>query len=276
MSDPTAPAPGSRPAVVLLHASASSSRQWQGLAQALQPAFDVRCIDLHGHGTQGPWPAGSPMRLADDAALALQHLAAAGHVHLVGHSYGAAVALKLACLHPQRVLSVSVYEPVLFRWLLDPADDDGSAQAVLAVAQAVSQRLAAGDAWAAAETFIDFWSGQGAWTALPPGRQHDIASRMAAVRLHFEALFNEPPQRTQLARLTVPMQVITGSATVPALQRLAQLWRRDLPRVRHVSLVDAGHMGPVTHADAFNAQVQAFLRRATAPAAGRPLAALPD
>jgi pimeloyl-ACP methyl ester carboxylesterase len=33
------------PSVVLLHASASSARQWQGLATALAPRFRVHAID---------------------------------------------------------------------------------------------------------------------------------------------------------------------------------------------------------------------------------------
>ncbi len=41
-----------RQTVVLLHSSASSSRQWSALVELLGPRFDVRAVDLHGHGAQ--------------------------------------------------------------------------------------------------------------------------------------------------------------------------------------------------------------------------------
>jgi pimeloyl-ACP methyl ester carboxylesterase len=109
--------------VVTLHASASSARQWQPLAAALAPRFRVHAIDLHGHGERSPWRGARALSLADEAALVAPVLSREGDVHLVGHSYGGAVALKVASMYPQHVRSVTVYEPVMFRWLVGGAGD---------------------------------------------------------------------------------------------------------------------------------------------------------
>ena len=140
--------------VVLLHSSASSSRQWRPLMQALPASLRVHTIDLHGHGERAPWHGPAPLTLADDAALA-DAVMTHGDVHLVGHSYGAAVALKLALRHPERVRSLVAYEPVLMAWLVEHDAQAPATQALLATAALVRLGLAGGCAEVAARHFID-------------------------------------------------------------------------------------------------------------------------
>ena len=248
-----------RETVVLLHPSASSARQWEGLIEALRPRYRVRAVEFHGHGMRTPWDARTPMRLADDAALVSPLLHEAGTAHVIGHSYGAAVALKLASMHSARVRSLVAYEPVLFRWLLDDADGGSPLNDVVAVAQTMRESLARGDERSAARVFVDFWSGEGSWESLPGTRQGSIATRMQAVAQHFEALFDEPLARWQVASLGMPMLFLTGARTVPAARRLSELLRHAAPRARHAVLEGMGHMGPITHAGAVNRWIAGFL-----------------
>ena len=55
---------GHGPAVVLLHSSGSSGRQWDALTATLQTRYRLHAIDLHGHGSTAAWAGGRPMRLA--------------------------------------------------------------------------------------------------------------------------------------------------------------------------------------------------------------------
>jgi len=256
---------------VLLHSSTGSARQWAGLEQQLARYYRVHTVEFHGHGAQPSWTRASRMTLADEAALAAPLLAAPEGVHLVGHSYGGAVALKLATLHPQAVRSVTVYEPVLFHWLIDDDSDAPAARDVVAVAEAVRRAVARGDCQAAAERFIDFWSGAGTWALLPAGRREGVAARMDAVRQHFDALIAEPLRGRDLARLPIPMLCLSGTRTVAATRRIAALLRDAVPQARHELLPGLGHMGPVTHAALVNARIQAFLddvRHAGVPTPG--------
>src|SRR3546814_1285704 len=80
--------------------------------------------DLPGYGR-----AGFRGRVRDDSASLAGDAAAvlrtpgvptgigAPAFHLVGHSYGGAVPLKIALSQPQRVLSLTLIEPVLFHLL---------------------------------------------------------------------------------------------------------------------------------------------------------------
>ena len=249
-----------QPTIVLLHSSASSARQWDRLAEMLTPQFRVHAIELHGHGEQAGWRGDAPMSLADEAALAVPVLEEAGAVHVVGHSYGGAVALKLATMYPQAVRSVAVYEPVLFRFLLDDNVHHSAAQAVVAVAHSMREQLAAGHNHSAAQIFINYWSGAGAWDSLPDSKQAPIAARMGAVVQHFDALFHEPLSRAQLRLLRMPTLFISGAKTVPVARALVEFLRVTLPWAKHEVLPAMGHMGPITHAAQVNQRLVEFLQ----------------
>jgi pimeloyl-ACP methyl ester carboxylesterase len=252
-----------RDSVVLLHSSASSARQWDALAALLRPRFEVHAIDLHGHGLQPAWGGPGALTLADEAALAAPVFAHAERVHIIAHSYGAAVALELASLHPHRVASLVAYEPVLFRWLLDDQRHEAASAApardVLALAAAIDDGVARDDPAAAARVFVDFWSGDGAWAALPASRQASVAARMGAVRRHFGAVFREPRSAFAGVHADTPMLFQCGARSPAATRRIATLLRAAWPQARHETLPALGHMGPLTDAAAFNARVLRFL-----------------
>ena len=101
---------------------------------------------------------------------------------LVGHSYGAAVALIAAVANPGRIRALAMYEPTLFS-LVDvqgppPNGVDGIRNAVVAAGAA----LDIGDRDAAAGHFIDFWMGAGSWSATPSQRKPAIVDSVAKVR----------------------------------------------------------------------------------------------
>lgn len=246
--------------VVLLHSSAASGRQWQALADALRPRHEVHAVDFHGHGTQPAWPGPAPMSLADEAAPIERLIERLGGAHVIGHSYGAAVALKLASRRPALVRSLVAYEPVLFGLLLDDPFSRREVQTVVGVAEAMRARVAQGQPEAAAQRFIDFWSGPGAWAALPPERQQGFTVRVPAVLQQFDGLFGDPLALADLARLRMPTLLLTGGQTVPAARRIVQLVHGALPDARREVFDPMGHMGPVTHAALFNRRVVEFLQ----------------
>ena len=248
-----------QPTVVLLHSSASSARQWDRLAEILKPRSHVHAIDFHGHGEQSAWSGNASMTLADEAALAIPALEEAGGAHVIGHSYGGAVALKLAAMRPRLVRSVVVYEPVLFCLVLDEIVRQSPAQGIAAVAGSMRKLLAADDTNSAAQVFIDFWSGAGAWASLPPGKQASIAPRMHAVAQHFHALLHDPLQLSELASLRIPMMFVSGARTLDVTRRIASVLRAALPTDAHEVIEAAGHMGPIAHSADFNQRVVRFL-----------------
>lgn len=246
--------------VVLLHSSASSLRQWDPLVGELQTRYRVHAVDFHGHGNTPTWSGKRPMMLADDAALVepLIH-SATGGVHLVGHSYGGAVALKLALRFPHRVCTLTVYEPVVFRLLFDFNAHHQPAQRVRAIASSMRLWLQRGRADVAAQRFVDFWSGSGAWESMPLPRQQAVAARMPTVADHFDALFFDAIRREHLATLKMPALFLSGAQTIAPARRIGELLQHALPYAHHERLPGMGHLGPVTHAPTVNARIATFL-----------------
>lgn len=248
--------------VVLLHSSASSGRQWHAAVDALHAAgvAEVHAVDLHGHGARAAWQGPQSLRLADEAALLEPLLQRPGGAHLVGHSYGGAVALATALRWPGQVRSVVAYEPVLFSLLKEDAAGSAAERTeVVGGAAAMGEDLCAGRPLAAAQRFVELWSGRDAWLRLPAERCHGVAARMPAVMAQFEALFDAGIGASDLARLRMPLLLMCGAHTVPITRRIAQRLRDALPRAQHETAPDMGHMGPITHAHAFNRRLVEFL-----------------
>jgi pimeloyl-ACP methyl ester carboxylesterase len=106
---------GAGPGVVCMHSNASSSGQWRDLLELLAPKYHVLAPDSYGAGKSPDWPSDRIIGLRDEVALMEPVLARAGSpLALVGHSYGAAVALIAALMRPDRVRAMALYEPTLF------------------------------------------------------------------------------------------------------------------------------------------------------------------
>ena len=247
-----------RQTIVLLHSSAASARQWDALAERLRPGFDVHAIDLHGHGRQASWHGDRALSVHDEAALMLPVIERAGGAHLIGHSYGAAVALHLAAARPSLVRSLAVYEPVLFRLLADHEPLGAAAREAFQLAEGMRALVAGGRSAAAAECFVDYWSGACTWARMGPERQQAVVSRMPVVLQHFDALYTEPLPTTRLARLNMPVLCLAGGRSTAAALRIAGLLRAFLPAAQHETLPGLGHMGPITHAALVNDRLLRF------------------
>jgi pimeloyl-ACP methyl ester carboxylesterase len=98
--------------VVLLHGLAGAARNWRDVAVLLAPDHRVVAPDLPGHGGSPPL-AGAPGLdgFADAVAAAVDELGAAGPALVVGHSFGAHVALALAASRQDQVRALLLVAP---------------------------------------------------------------------------------------------------------------------------------------------------------------------
>jgi pimeloyl-ACP methyl ester carboxylesterase len=228
----------------------------------LAPHFHVLAPDSYDAGKSPHWPSDRIIRLQDEVDLIEPVLARAGSPFaLVGHSYGAAIALIAALASPERVRAMALYEPTLFA-LLDaetpsPNEADGIRDTVADAAAA----LDAGNQDAAAERFIDYWMGAGAWKRTPEPRKGPIAASVANVRRWGYALTTEPTPLDAFRSLNVPVLYMVGKRSTPSARGVARLLTSALPRVELVEFENLGHMGPVTHPDVVNGAIQEFLLR---------------
>jgi pimeloyl-ACP methyl ester carboxylesterase len=228
----------------------------------LAPKFRVLAPDSYGCGKSPQWPSDRVIRLRDEVALIEPVLTRAGSpLVLVGHSYGAAVALIAALANPGRVRAMALYEPTLFALLDAEAPAPNEAEGIRNAVADASAALDAGDQDAAAERFIDYWMGSGAWKQTPEQRKPPIAASVTNVRRWAHALFTEPTPLNAFRSLNVPVLYMTGKRSTPSAHGVARLLATALPRVECVEFEYLGHMGPVTHPEPVNELIRQFLER---------------
>ncbi len=247
-------------ALLCLHASASSSAQWRPLMDRLAGCFRTLAVDLYGSGKTPMWPGHRPLTFADEVALLAPLFARAGErCHLVGHSYGGAVALEAALAEPARVGSLVLFEPVLFSVLIaeDPAQP--AAREITAVRDDTVAALERGNPHASGARFVDYWMGAGTWAAMPEPRREALTSAMKNVKAEWDAAFRGPTPLSAFAALDVPVLLLTGSDSPASSRGVARLLAKTLPRVTAVEIEGVGHMGPVTHPDRVNALIERYL-----------------
>jgi pimeloyl-ACP methyl ester carboxylesterase len=193
----------------------------------------------------------------------------------VGHSYGGAIALRVALNHPGRVTSVAVYEPVVFRLLFDYHRRRRPASEIIEVATEMRRRLRSADPAGAAARFVDYWGGANSWQRLSAGQQAAIAKRTPVIAAQFTALANDAPRLADYRSLRAPVLLLGGSEMRAPVRRIREILDFALPNATVETMTAMGHMGPITDAEAVALRIARFIEEHAAGAAtsGRKLAA---
>lgn len=243
------------PTLLLLHAGVADRRMWDPVWDSLVESFDVVRCDLPGFGDSTTVPDG-PLSYRAEVVGLLDGLGI-DRCHLVGASFGAGVAVEVAAVAPDRVLSLALCPP------------GGSLLAVrtpdfAAFADAENAALAAGDLSAAVAVNVETW-------VVGPGRSAadvDLAVREAVSRMQRRAFevgpaFDDveedeldPPVLDRLADIAVPTLVLLGGHDLETTRDAAGRLVAGLPDVRRVDWPDAAHLPSMEHPDRFLALVR--------------------
>ncbi|MEM6582275.1 MAG: alpha/beta fold hydrolase [Pseudomonadota bacterium] len=246
--------------ILALHGTASNAKQWRGLQQSMAAERRVLTPDLPGYGEFGtadlPATPGMERRLRSICEL-LDILDEPCHV--VGHSFGGALALRLGVMRPEQVLSISVYEPTalaVFHGCTQPLD-----QRFLGEFRRLGQITASATPEVAMESFVNYWMGPGQWTQLSSANQNILTAVAKSAARDFQDALLDLDQPTPPKWYAGPVQILCGDSTVPASHRIAHLLMERLPNASLQIMSGAGHMGPMTHGHDFHTAYRAFLRQ---------------
>ena len=245
----TDPAP-----VIALHCSGAGAAQWRQLGAVLDSRYDLITPEHYGCDSVGPWSGEHAFTLADEAARTIGIIDRSDRkVHLVGHSYGGGVALRAAVERPNRIASLTLYEPSAFHLLKGMGARGAVALAEIeAVATQIAEGLITGDYRGAVSSFVDYWGGPGAWAALRPSVQAALTRWTPKAALDFRALIDETKPASAYADFRFPALIMRGEKAPGPTRLIADTLPTLMPVARLVVIPGAGHMGPLTHAPEVN------------------------
>jgi pimeloyl-ACP methyl ester carboxylesterase len=172
-----APSAGGGEPLILVHGGWTDHRTWSALVPLLAPEFHVVSYDRRGHSLSDRGPGPAPRRQDEDDLAALIEALGSGPAHLVGSSYGAAIALGLAGRRPELVRAVVAHEPPLTGLSPQPAIDAQFAS--------VQDQIAAGDVEGGTRRFFEeVILGPGGWDLMPEHvRKASVANAQTFVDL---------------------------------------------------------------------------------------------
>jgi pimeloyl-ACP methyl ester carboxylesterase len=251
---------GSGPTVMLVHSSVSGARQWRRLIDDLKADFHVRAVNLFGYGRTPPWPMDQPQTLEDQARLVETALPPGDEPFcLVGHSFGAVVAMKVALRLSGRIDKLVLLETNPF-YLLKQAGRTKAFAEAMDLRNCVKTFGARGEWAIAAERFADYWGGAGSWQAMTPDRRAAFTAAMKPNYSEWDAVMDETTPVGQWAGL-LPYETLVASDpdTVLPVRALTALLRRACPHWTYTDIA-GGHMAPLTRPDLINPLVKSFLQ----------------
>jgi pimeloyl-ACP methyl ester carboxylesterase len=205
-----------------------------------QPALaGYKLIRYHRRGFAGSAPHVTTASMAGQAAdtLALLQALNIDRAHVVGHSYGGAIALQLAVDAPLAVGSLVLSEPALFLLLPHAAAPEGAGRA--------GDHAAAGDHVAAVNFFMERVGGPD-WRSvvdrMVPGASQQADKDAAVFAQESPALntwqFNEAAAKQVLQ----PVLSLSGTASGPLASSIRQLLHSWLPQTEDVDIPGANHL----------------------------------
>lgn len=233
--------------MLAVHCSLAHSGTWRGLAEAMDGQVAITAFDMLSHGRSPDWDRNGDYQDRNvDAGLSLLSDAP---VDLIGHSFGATVALRMALARPQNVRSLILVEPVLFRVAVEDAPE--VARRTQEDSKPFVEAFEAGDEALAARLFNRSWSsGAPRWPDLPEATRAAMTRAIHIVPACDAAVYQDRPGVLRpgiLQGLDLPVLLVRGGETQPIISVVNEGLARRLTNARSEVIEGAGHMVSITH-----------------------------
>ena len=244
--------PSPKPCLALVHGWGMNARVFDELAVLLAAAFEVRALDLPGHGGRDD-AAGNTLRgWADELVQQLPD-----NTILLGWSLGGQVAMRAALDHPYKITRLALLASTpKFAATEDwphgmaPADLQDFGAALLAEPEATLLRFLSLQTRGMPGQKTLLQRLRQTLQAAPPASAEALAGGLAMLR--------DTDLRAELPQLAQPVLVLHGALdtlTPPA----AGAWLAEaLPRARHIAFCRAAHAPHLSHADKVAAAIGRF------------------
>jgi pimeloyl-ACP methyl ester carboxylesterase len=231
---------GTGEAVLLIHGA--------HIADALRPLVaqpalaQHQTIQYHRRGyalsSRAPGPTTAEDHTVDAVAL-LDHLGVE-RAHVIGHSYGAMIALTLAAAHPARVRSLVLIEPPDLRGL--------AGAALMEMAELLAERYRNGDPAGAVNGFLELISPD--WrtiidASVPGGIKQAENDAATFFEIELAGIGSWTFGAEQARAIACPVLSVNGTASGPLFDQGRDQLHAWLPQCRDLDINEANHFLPM-------------------------------
>ena len=237
---------GSGPTLVLVPGSCSTGAAWRPVIKALDGRFRFVTTSLLGYGaTAERRTETDPSVLREAEMLETVIGKAGGNVHLVGHSFGGAVALIVAMRKRVPIASLTVLEAPIPS-LLGLSGEEAHYKSFRDMTDAYFAGYRAGDK-EAIRSMIDFYGGAGTWASWPERvRAYAVETTPVNIR-DWRCAYEQPLSPEMLAAIDVPVAVAVGAGSHPAICRANGLVAMSIKDATFKTIGGAAHFMISTH-----------------------------
>jgi pimeloyl-ACP methyl ester carboxylesterase len=255
---------GTGPTVVLVPGSCSTGAAWRPIMAAWHGHFRCVTTSLLGYGrTAERRTDGDPSICHETTALEMVIRRTGGPVHLVGHSFGALVALAVALRNQAPLASLTIIEAPAVELLRDRGEDEHY-QTFRRMSDTYFAAYQHGNI-EAVEAMIDFYGGTGTFASWPP-KVRDYAVRTTSVNIvDWASAYGFPLSARSLAAIKLPALVIRGGSSPEAVRRANELVSQCIPDAKLVTVKGAAHFMIATHPDEVARSITRHVHRADLP-----------
>jgi pimeloyl-ACP methyl ester carboxylesterase len=239
---------GVGPTVVLVPGSCSNGAAWRPVTSCWNNRFRCITTSLLGYGGTAECRSSLDADISHEAEVVEAVVRRAGcPVHLVGHSLGGLVALAVALGNRVPLLSLVIIEAPL-PGMLRCQGELRHYRAFREMTDAYVAAYRRGDN-SAIRSVIDFYGGPGTFAGLPQRVRDYVVGTTAVNMLDWQGAYGFQPGAAALAGIDVPVLVIRGEGSHPAVKHANWLLARQLPKASLVTIADASHFMIATHAE---------------------------
>jgi len=255
---------GKGEAVILVHGGLGDYRTWAAQMTPLSKYFRVIAYSRRFH-FPNKWVGDASdysLKLHAGDLIAFIHALGRGPVHLVGHSYGGAVAAIAAAAHPELIRSLVLIEPRLLQLLPKTPETDTYHAERRELTQRVLGLLRAGDEKQAVKSFLTFTRGAVGEEKISASVLEVMEDNVHTLRPMLAAV--EPPNTfvcEDAQRIRAPVLLVSGELSPKIYAPLMTQLQKCLQKSEQVTISGSSHGVMQENPQDFNGTVLKFLRR---------------
>jgi pimeloyl-ACP methyl ester carboxylesterase len=244
---------GEGPVLFFVHGMGCGSVNWETQYEQFSDRYRVIGWDAPGYGESEPFDTDLPS-VADYVMAMAAFLDSLGieKAHLVGHSYGGIMVTGFHRAYPDKVLSLTLAQPVIGGGVVDPAAREEGIRERFALVEKIGMQKYA-------EQHVPQSCAPGADAAvLARGIALTAAIPQSGYLRQFRSL-RHANIFEWTSRPRIPAMIVSGEYDITAATGMVEQIAKPMRGIRHEQIAGIGHMIYLEYPERFNALLEGLL-----------------